>query len=495
MRIVVLFVAVGFLMGCKPATDIPTEPVVTVDTGRLRGSVEDGLESWKGIPFAAPPVGPLRWRAPQPREPWPGILDATRFRSDCIQLPFGPRAFHMRTTPSEDCLYLNVWRPVGATEKLPVVVWIYGGGWVFGGTSAPIYSGAGLAKRGFVVASLNYRLGHFGFFAHPQLTDEDADDGLFFNYGTLDQIAALQWIRRNIAAFGGDPDNITVMGESAGGVSIHALLTSPMAGDLFDKAIIMSGANGDDLGSGGLADAEGLGINLASRLGIEPDDRRALAKLRAMPAERILDGLAFGSAPHDPPTFNGGGPIEDGRIVAEFGEAYASGRFRRVPLMIGATADDLGGRTGFMVAGARRASGLLASKGAPVFQYRFSYVPPAAIPTTAEHAIDIPFFLQTQASLYGDKLSPADDEMAETVGRYVARFAKTDASDPSLGDWPRFRNPDDKIMDFSRNGTADVVADPWASEIDASAPPRYPGLAAGGARSSSSMSADSASKQ
>lgn len=474
--------AATFLANACISTAPVNQPAVTVSTGDLSGAAEDGVESWKGIPFAKPPVGDLRWRAPQPAQPWGGVRDASTFASDCTQLPFGSEAFNMRTETSEDCLYLNIWRPEGDEKDLPVLVWIYGGGWVIGGTSAPVYEGANLAKKGLVVVSLNYRLGHFGFFAHPRLTEENADNGQFFNYGTLDQIAALEWINENISRFGGDSNNITVMGESAGGVSIHALITSPMNDGLFHKAIIMSGADGGDLGTGTLDDAEDLGVNLALRMGVSPDDPRALEKLRATPATELIDGLTFLTPPRTPLTFNGGGPIEDGKIVAEFGESYSSGKYQKIPLMIGATADDLGGRTGFMVAGARRISQQLASQNVPVFQYRFSYVPPASPDETAVHAIDIPFFMQTLETRYGDAVTATDFELASNIADYVAKFAEMDPTAPSLGDWSQYSNHTDEIMHFSVEGTAKMIKDPWADEIDASPAPKYPGLAAGGGK-------------
>ena len=200
--------------------------VVKISEGSVRGSLVDGVASWKGNPFAAPPVGRLRWRAPQPATPWTGVRDALDYQHDCMQLPFPSDAAPLGTTPSEDCLYLNVWKPAQTTGRLPVLVWIYGGGWVNGGASPATYSGANLAREGILVARFNYRIGRFGVFAHPQLTRESADNGLRINYGTLDQIAALKWLQKNVAAFGGDPDNVTVMGESAGGVSLHVLNTS-----------------------------------------------------------------------------------------------------------------------------------------------------------------------------------------------------------------------------------------------------------------------------
>jgi para-nitrobenzyl esterase len=216
---------------------------VVIDSGPIRGSAAEGVLSWKGIPFAQPPLGDLRWRAPQPVEPWRGVRETTEYSHDCMQVPFPSDAAPLGTEPAEDCLYANVWRPADGQKKLPVMVWIYGGGFVNGGASPPTYSGANLAKDGVVFVSFNYRLGRFGTFALPQLTAADPDEGLLGNYFMLDQVAALQWVRRNIAAFGGDPANVTIIGESAGGMSVHSLVTSPLSQGLFQRAVVMSGAN------------------------------------------------------------------------------------------------------------------------------------------------------------------------------------------------------------------------------------------------------------
>jgi para-nitrobenzyl esterase len=215
----------------------PAAPTVSVAQGTLVGAEEGAVASFKGIPYAAPPVGDLRWRAPQPVAGWTGPRDATQYGHDCAQAPFPPDAAPIRTQPAEDCLYLNVWKPAGAAAnaRLPVMVWIHGGGFVNGGTSPAVYSGAAFARDGVVLVSLNYRLGRFGFFAHPALKAE----GLGGNFGFLDQIAALKWVQANVAAFGGDPANVTVFGESAGGMSMHMLLQSPLARGLFARAIIV----------------------------------------------------------------------------------------------------------------------------------------------------------------------------------------------------------------------------------------------------------------
>ena len=214
---------------------------VKLDSGRVKGATAEGVTSFKGIPYAAAPVGPLRWRAPQPVTPWHGVRAATSYGADCAQSPFPGDAAPLGVTPAEDCLYANVWVPAAAPRhRMAVMVWIYGGGFVNGGSSPAVYDGSSFARRGVVLVSFNYRVGRFGFFAHPALSKEHPEEP-HGNYGYLDQIAALRWVKRNAAAFGGDPDNVTVFGESAGGGSVHMLLSSPLAKGLFQKAIIESG--------------------------------------------------------------------------------------------------------------------------------------------------------------------------------------------------------------------------------------------------------------
>jgi para-nitrobenzyl esterase len=296
------------------AQDTPVS--VTVETGALKGSIEDGVASWKGIPFAAPPVGALRWRAPQPAAAWQGERDATAYGHDCMQVPFPSDAAPLGTPPAEDCLYANVWRPAKAGGKLPVMVWIYGGGFVNGGASPPTYSGAELAKKGVLFFSFNYRVGRFGTFAHPALTRAHEDGGKLGNYGTMDQIAALEWVKRNIARFGGDPANITLLGESAGGMSVNMLLTSPLAQGLFQRAVVMSGGNGKNLTASTLQSVEKIGADFGQSKGVSPDDPQALEKLRALSADTVTDGLnmmaLFGPAPR---TF--ASPFADGTVAVE----------------------------------------------------------------------------------------------------------------------------------------------------------------------------------
>ncbi len=291
----------------------PTSSVVKVDSGQLQGVEADGVISFKGIPFAAPPVGELRWRPPQPTPKWEGVRQATEFGRNCMQgrggpppaaRPAGaaaPTGAPAAQAPSEDCLYLNVWRPAGsAARNLPVMVWIYGGGFVGGSASSPNTSGVQFAKQGVVLVAMNYRVGRFGFFAFPALSSERPNENKG-NYAYMDQLAALQWVKRNIAAFGGNPNNVTIFGFSAGGVSVHSMLASPQARGLFHKAIVHSGGSRDSgltarpLRADGVdpnypVSAETIGIQFAKSMGIEGTDQAALAKLRSLSADEVLRG-------------------------------------------------------------------------------------------------------------------------------------------------------------------------------------------------------------
>jgi para-nitrobenzyl esterase len=443
-------------------------PIVADENGKLRGAVEDGVASWKAIPFAAPPVGKLRWRAPQPAANWSGVRDATSYSNDCMQKPFGGDAAPLGTTPAEDCLYANVWKPAKASGKLPVIVWIYGGGFVNGGASPPTYSGAHMAQQGVMFVSFNYRLGRFGTFAFPQLTKENPDDGLLGNYNFMDQIAALKWVKRNIAAFGGDPNNVTIIGESAGGMSVHTLVTSPLARGLFQKAFVMSGGNAETAGGPTLQDTEQVYENFAKENGISPEDPQALQKLRALSAEQVTDGLSmvqlFMPKP-GPKTY--AGPFVDGKLEVDQAKAYDTGNFSHVPMIIGATSADMGGKTGFMIAGARSAAARIAKQGVPVWEYRFSYVADSLGQTGATHASDIPFFFDNAAIKYGDKTTAKDIDMGKTISAYIVNFAKTgDPNGSGLAEWPKYDPATDELIDFTEAAKAVAEKDPLGAEID-----------------------------
>ena len=448
------------------ATAKTAADVVQIDTGAVRGATADGVAAWKGIPFAAPPVGALRWRAPQTATRWDGVRDALAYGHDCMQLPFPSDAAPLGTPPAEDCLYANVWKPAGA-RKLPVLVWIYGGGFVNGGSSPPTYAGTELARQGIMVVSFNYRLGRFGTFAHPQLRAAREDGPPSANFGYMDQVAALRWVQRNIAAFGGDPANVTIVGESAGGISVHALVTSPMAKGLFARAVAQSGGP-IALGDATPAAAEAAGIAFAASKGVAPGDPDALTKLRALSADAVVDGLNLANRPTtQPATYSP--PVVDGRYAVDSLAAYRTGVFNKVPMMVGATSDDIGGRDGPMTTGARAIADILAAQNVPTYYYRFSYVATSArMPTTkgAAHATDIPFFFDTAAIKYGAGTSATDRSAARTTSGYLVNFVKTGSPNARKRGstavvWPAYDHAGKRMLDLNPTGGASVGKDPW----------------------------------
>lgn len=483
-----------------------------VEGGMVRGAVERGVIAFKGIPFAAPPVGALRWRPPQPVKPWAGVRPALHFGPDCAQLPTPGDAAPLRTEPRESCLYLNVWRPESAAaRRLPVMVWIYGGGFVDGGTSPAVYDGTEFARDGVVLVSFNYRLGNFGFFAFPAL-DRQAPSGRRGDYALMDQIAALQWVQRHIAAFGGDPRNVTIFGESAGGMSVNALLMSPLARGLFAKAIIESGGGRGNIFparplSGSPHSAEAMGLRLARHLGIGGEGPAALAALRALPARRLVGHLNMATLGTNH-TY-AGGPILDPRLYPGSPvKVFASGAGARVPVMIGANTDEIGyltapslaavwrsfgkdaakarrvydpdgrrtlqqvsyaaGGDQWMVEPARAIARILSARGQRVYEYRFGYVASSlrGVVPGAPHASEIPFVFDTVAAHYGRKTSGADEAMARAVHAYWVAFAKTGRPDPR-GEpaWPEYHTRSDELMDFTGHGPV-PEADPWRQRLD-----------------------------
>ncbi|WP_025864161.1 carboxylesterase/lipase family protein [Prolixibacter bellariivorans] len=326
-RITFLLVSIMILAwGCN--TSLPPGQV-RVEQGILQGTVTDSLTIFKGIPFAAPPVGDLRWKAPQPAAKWEGVREATKFAPAPMQAGNPPSG------KSEDCLYLNVWTPAkSANDKIPVLVWIYGGGFSFGSTSEPGYDGAKLAKKGVVLVSIAYRVGQLGFLAHPELSAESPNH-VSGNYGILDQIAGLKWIRKNIAAFGGDPNKVTIFGESAGGISVSMLCASPLAKGLFEGAISESGGSfgptrpttypGENMKT--LKQAEADGEAYMHKLGAS-----SIAELRQMDAEKFIpSGWAMAS----------GWPIVDGYVIpGDQHNLYEEGKYNDVPVLIGYNSDE-----------------------------------------------------------------------------------------------------------------------------------------------------------
>lgn len=328
------------------------EDPIQLESGLLAGvaGADATLKVYKGIPYAAPPVGDLRWREPQPVNPWDGVRKADAFAPGCIQHVAGSRPpwteeFMHQGAVSEDCLYLNVWTAAeNAAAQHPVLVYMHGGGFSEGSGSVAVYDGEGLAKKGLVVVTINYRLGVLGFLAHPELTAESGHDASG-NYGLLDQVSALQWVRHNIAAFGGDPGNVTVAGQSAGAISVYLLTASPLATGLFHRAIVESGPGGlasFGLGSarsmaGPLAEAETSGTRVSVARGAA-----SLAELRAMP----VDSLTAAPAASSPPLRFG--PIVDGYfLVDDVVTVYANGEQNDVPLLTGFNADEASAFPGY----------------------------------------------------------------------------------------------------------------------------------------------------
>ncbi len=492
----------------------PGAPRVRIDAGQLEGVTQDTVVSFKGIPFAAAPVGDLRWRPPQPVKSWSGVRKADAFGADCMQVPFPSDAAPLGVKPAEDCLYVNVWKPASAAgTKLPVFVWIYGGGFVNGGSSPAVYDGSAFAKQGVVFVSFNYRLGRFGFFAHPALTAEQPA-GPHANYGIMDQIAALKWVQRNIGAFGGDPHNVTICGESAGGISVHFLMTSPAATGLFQRAIVQSGGGRPGIFrdrhlSGGPDSAESLGVAYARKEGINEDGADALRKLRALSPDELAKNLNLAHMGDDP-TYSG--PVVDGQIIiGNVAQLYAEGKGARVPVMVGATSSDIGfmqassidelltkfgpnaekaravyevhsgddvrlvafrmGGDQMMIEPARHIAQELSSRGQPVYEFRFSYVAESIRGQFggvmgAMHASDIPFAFDTVAAKYGKDLTGKDSDAARAMNAYWVAFAKTGKPEVlGLPAWPAYDPKADVIMNFTNTGPV-AGPDPWKTRLD-----------------------------
>jgi para-nitrobenzyl esterase len=323
---------------------------VRLESGPITGRATDSIRFYLGIPYGAPPVGNLRWRPPQPPEPWSNVRPMLRWGPVCPQ-PLQPGVSpDSDLVINESCLVLNVWTPARSEfDSLPVMVWIHGGGFLIGGAQDAATEGTGLARRGVVVVTIDYRLGPFGFLAHPALTRE-SEHAASGNYGILDQIAALNWVRANIARFGGNPNCVTVFGFSAGGISVGALLTSPLAKGLFSRAICQSGPMPSRLrrlsaAEGELESAESLGVRFARNLRV-PNDDRVLERLRAKPTKAVLRAWMllmkqFGNGSSAPGEYVRNHIIVDGWVLPEPpGRAFRAGRQYNLPLMVGTTRDE-----------------------------------------------------------------------------------------------------------------------------------------------------------
>ncbi|HEX7137930.1 MAG TPA: carboxylesterase family protein [Vicinamibacterales bacterium] len=324
MRIRILSIAVvAMATGWIVVSAAPD--AVKVDGGQIAGTAANGVRVFKGIPFAAPPVGDLRWKAPQPVPSWSGVRAADKFGPQCVQTPYPVGSVYAMepASQSEDCLYLNVWTTANTGDKRPVMVWIHGGAWTRGASNIATYDGAALARRGVVVVTTNYRLGALGFLAHPELTAESPQHSSG-NYAILDHLAALRWVQRNITAFGGNPANVTIFGESAGSWSVNAVQATPLARGLFHRAI---GESGGQFGrTPRLSDAEQGGVALARAVGAD-----SLSALRQVPAEKLVASQAFRSSIN----------VDGWMLPDDVRAIFAQKKHNAVPVLIGSNADEM----------------------------------------------------------------------------------------------------------------------------------------------------------
>ena len=543
---------------CLAACSAPERtPITQTPQGPVQGILSDdnpSVASYQGIPYAAPPVGDMRWRPPAPAPRWTDVRDASEFSATCMQPAPAEDGFFARLIDghglsatksfaikrlvaasgnapmSEDCLYLNVRAPLEAEEPLPVMVWIHGGGHQFGSADFPTYQGDGLAERGVVVVTINYRLGAFGYMAHPALSEDDPR-GVSGNYGTLDQVAALKWVRNNIGAYGGDPDQVTVFGESAGAWSVTELMSTPLAEGLFHGAILQSGASTYHMGQmedggpdTGWPSGYSVGRSVADALGL--DDPTA-AELRAVPAEKLRAAIPAGSDA-------GFHHIRDGVVFPlNVGPAFATGAIHAVPTLAGYNSDegtlffpdtrqpsvwlpelvegedtlsllreaypqsaerllelypldgdwDVHG-TQFMGdelfgTNIRFAARAVAEAGAPSWTYFFSRVPPSETQTLgAFHAAEIAFVFDSHEAALG--VSDEDRALTDIMLGYWSNFARTgNPNGPGLPAWPEHERtnwmhlsantgrPLAAVETDVRSGKLDVLSEGLLVKLDA----------------------------
>jgi para-nitrobenzyl esterase len=464
---------------------------IKTDKGKVEGAITaDGqVRAFKGIPYAAPPVGELRWQPPQPAARWSGVRGAMDFGAHCMQPHvYSDMVFH-DPGGSEDCLTLNVWTPVDAKPgSLPVMVWVYGGGFAAGGTSEARQDGQFLAHRNVVVVSMNYRLGIFGFFVHPELTAESPHHASG-NYGLLDQAAALAWVKKNIGKFGGDPHNITIFGESAGSFAVSALMASPLTKDDMRRAI---GESGGAFFSGGLTfNSRGAREQADAKFAQDAFGTSKLADLRALPAQKLMEAARSDVARKDHAHF---GPDVDGWFLPEpVPDIYAAGKQAHIPLLAGWNADEdrdaalfakvpvtaesfraqaqaeFGARAADFLklypastdAEALQSAGDLAGDrfieystwrwieaqvktgDAPVYRYRLDLGSPGdanhAAALGAFHSDDIEYVFGTLDSRPAAQWRPQDRALSNQIGEYWTNFARTgDPNGGSLPQWPLY---------------------------------------------------------
>ena len=474
----------------------PRAPVVATKDGPIRGVLSGGIDRYLGIPYAAAPVGDLRWRPPQPHGRWTGVRDATAFANHC---PQGPSSFGLPSL-DEDCLYLNVFTPARGDgepdegERFPVMVWFHGGALLVG--ESDDYDPVRLVQQGVIVVTLNYRLGVLGFFAHPALTAEGS--GSSGNYGLMDQQAALRWVRRNISAFRGDPQRVTIFGESAGGLSVHSHLASPLSADLFHRAIVESGAYA--LIQPPLAVAEAQGAAVAAAAGCAD---QTLECLRAAPVATLLASLHSASVV----------PDVDGRVLTRtIGAAFTSGEFNRVPVIegsnhdewrlfvalnidlvsgpltaghyVGAIAATLGvplataaflatlyplssypspdlalsalGTDAIFACNSRKAARLL-SRWVPTRAYEFDdpdapqlFLPPVSFPYASAHASEIQYLFDLRAVVPAPPLTEDQQDLAAAMVAYWTSFARSGTPNGfGLPEWPAYETGTDSIQSLA----------------------------------------------
>jgi para-nitrobenzyl esterase len=465
-------------------------PQVKIEAGIVEGKEAGAIHAFLGIPYAAPPIGDLRWKPPVPAAKWTGVRKATEFGSHCLQGDvYGDMVFR-DPGGSEDCLSLNVWAPAKPSgSKLPVMVWIYGGGFAAGSTSEGRQDGTHLAQQGVIVVSMNYRLGIFGFFVHSELAKESPHHASG-NYGLLDQLAALQWVHDNIAAFGGDPGNVTIFGESAGSFSVSAQMASPLAKGLFQKAIGESGAaffsQGLSFDALNVRQEKDLKV-VSTKLGVS-----TLAELRAVPAEKLL--AVFGKPEPDSFSFD---PDIDGYFLPEPAPAiFAAGKQNDVPLLAGWNHDEGSYDVVFnqqkptaetMKANAKRDFGDKAEQFLrlypidtpeqvtrsamdfagdkfiawstwdwiesqartgkhPIYRYRFDLAPPSdpkGPQMGAYHSAEIEYVFGQLDTKAGMKWRSEDRKLSEEMQKYWANFSRSgDPNGPGLAKWPAYSAAD-----------------------------------------------------